>query len=387
MKRIHLLKPGTFVAKDGTQHRFTAADLAEIALGYNAELSEAPIVIGHPKDNAPAFGWIKKVTADAGGLYAEPDELQPAFAEMVKKGLFKKISAAIFSADHPSNPTPGKRYLRHVGFLGAQPPAIKGLEAVQFAGTEAGCVTIEFADWDDVRIATMFRSLRDWLISQFGLDAANKALPDADVSGALLDAALEDDEPGSTESPSAPPGIPNATFSESQRRRHAPATTETTVTDAAKEAKFAERETQLTAREQKLAKEEATRRRASMAEFVEGLVKAGKILPRDRSFVIELGCALPAEGTIEFAEVEGQAAQKVNTVERLKKYLSGLGKQIELSERAAGAVVAGQLAEFTAPPGTTVDTVGLETLGKAREFQRLHPNTDLVAAVKAVSAA
>ncbi|MBF0186018.1 MAG: hypothetical protein HQM06_16735, partial [Magnetococcales bacterium] len=48
-------------------------------------------------------------------------------------GRFKKISASFYPPDSPNNPTPGLFALRHIAFLGAQPPAIKGLPDAKFA--------------------------------------------------------------------------------------------------------------------------------------------------------------------------------------------------------------------------------------------------------------
>ena len=102
------------------------------------------IVVGHPVTDGPAYGWVKALNFAAGGLEAEPDQVDPAFAEMVAAGRFKKISASFYPPESPKNPVPGVYYLRHVGFLGAQPPAVKGLRAPSFAeGDEA--ITLEFS--------------------------------------------------------------------------------------------------------------------------------------------------------------------------------------------------------------------------------------------------
>ncbi|MDL6388248.1 peptidase, partial [Escherichia coli] len=74
--------------------------------------------------------------------------LDPQFAEMVTDGRFKKVSASFYLPDSPSNPKPGVLYLRHVGFLGAQPPSVKGLKQVSFSEQEEGVV--EFADWQAI---------------------------------------------------------------------------------------------------------------------------------------------------------------------------------------------------------------------------------------------
>ena len=72
---------------------FSVDDLAASAAAYDPALSEAPIVVGHPVTDAPAYGWVKSLAFAGGGLEAEPDQVDPAFAEMVAAGRFKKISA------------------------------------------------------------------------------------------------------------------------------------------------------------------------------------------------------------------------------------------------------------------------------------------------------
>ncbi len=143
-KPLHIFKPGRHTAMSGAVLAFSESDLAASAAAYDPALHEAPIVVGHPVLDAPAYGWVKSVSFAADGLQAEPHQVDAAFAEMVAAGRFKKISASFFPPDAPSNPVPGVYYLRHVGFLGAQPPAVKGLRAPSFAEGE-GAVTLEFS--------------------------------------------------------------------------------------------------------------------------------------------------------------------------------------------------------------------------------------------------
>ncbi|MBN0401429.1 peptidase, partial [Pseudomonas aeruginosa] len=111
---------------------FTEAILQEIAATYDPALSEAPLVIGHPKLNAPAYGWAKGLEVREGMLYAEPHQVVPEFAEAANRKMYKKRSASVYLPDSPGNPVPGKHYLRHIGFLGAVPPAIKGIPDAPF---------------------------------------------------------------------------------------------------------------------------------------------------------------------------------------------------------------------------------------------------------------
>lgn len=147
LKPLHIFKPGRHTAMSGMTIDFSAADLAECARAYDPAKFEAPLVVGHPRLDAPAYGWVSRLTAGGVGLEAEPRQVEAAFAEMVNAGRFKKISASFFMPDAPGNPAPGVYYLRHVGFLGAAAPAVQGLRAPAFAaGEDEACVeTIEFS--------------------------------------------------------------------------------------------------------------------------------------------------------------------------------------------------------------------------------------------------
>ncbi|MFO1128496.1 MAG: hypothetical protein U1E66_08735 [Rhodospirillales bacterium] len=148
MRPIHLFRAGTHVASDGTPIAFSDADVRAIADRYDRGLHEAPIVIGHPKTDSPAYGWVANLTFADGSLLATPRQVDPGFAELVRAGRFKKISAAFYPPYATSNPKPGSFYLRHLGFLGAQPPAVKGLQSVELSAGDHGAVTFELAAAD-----------------------------------------------------------------------------------------------------------------------------------------------------------------------------------------------------------------------------------------------
>ncbi|MBZ5570232.1 MAG: hypothetical protein LAN64_20630, partial [Acidobacteriia bacterium] len=112
----------------GAKGKFTEQDLRAIASSYDPSLHEAPVVIGRPEMNAPAFGWVEKLRADGGTLLAKLRQVQPALEDMVSRGLFKKRSIALY----PKFEATGTPYLRHIGFLGAMPPEVTGLAEVRF---------------------------------------------------------------------------------------------------------------------------------------------------------------------------------------------------------------------------------------------------------------
>jgi hypothetical protein len=136
MPTVEIFRPGRHQAMSGAIVAIGAAEMAAIAAGYDPELHEAPVVVGHPAHDKPAYGWIKGLAVKDGGLVADLGEVDPDFAELVRAGRYKKISAALYQPGAASNPKPGSWYLRHVGFLGAAPPAVKGLKPAQFG--EAG---------------------------------------------------------------------------------------------------------------------------------------------------------------------------------------------------------------------------------------------------------
>ncbi len=149
---IHIFKAGRHTAQSGQSIQFGEPDLQAVASAYDPARHEAPLVVGHPKHDLPAYGWVAGLQYSDGsgdqdaGLWALPAQVNPDFADLVAAGAFKKISAAFYSPGAPNNPTPGHYYLRHVGFLGAQPPAVKGLRNPAFADDEDGVVTVEFGD-------------------------------------------------------------------------------------------------------------------------------------------------------------------------------------------------------------------------------------------------
>jgi len=115
----------------------------KVADNYNPEFNYAPVVLGHPEDDSPAFGRFREVqsvdSVDPQGdsstwLVGVPDRIDPAFAQAVKDGRFGRLSAAFYTeGELPGIDGP---YLRHVGFFGAGAVAKKGMPdpAIGLAG-------------------------------------------------------------------------------------------------------------------------------------------------------------------------------------------------------------------------------------------------------------
>lgn len=365
-KSIQIFRPGRHVAMSGDVLEFTEADLSASAAAYDPSKHEAPIVVGHPKLDAPAYGWVKSV-AFAGApatLEAEPHQVEPSFGEMVAAGRFKKISASFFSPASPQNPVPGVWYLRHVGFLGAVPPAVKGLRAPEFAEGEEGVV--EFADWAAQQNAGLWRRMRDFLIAQFGLEKADTVIPDYSI-GTLEDAARAETAPMSA-------------FSEPPAKEAA-VTPEQKAALEAENAQLKQDIADRTAREKAAA---ATARHAGHASFAEAQVAAGRLTPAQQGVAVAALDAL-ADVPVEFATGEGGDGKKP-LAEAFKEFLAALPVQVEFGEAAtkARAGTATATAEFAAPAGFSVDGEAAALHRKALEHQAQH-KTDYLTAIRAVS--
>ncbi len=335
MKRINIFKTGMHTSSNGATLNFSEDKLQGSAESYSPSVHEAPIVIGHPKDNGPAYGWVKSMEFSEGSLDAIPDQVNEDFAEMVKKGSFKKVSASFYLPDAPNNPSPGNLYLRHVGFLGAQPPAIKGLAAVDFSEQEEGIVEFE-EDWrtamDMSSIAQIFKAMREFIIDKFSKDEADKTLPDY----------LIDDLRTSAEERRKAENSPVTDFSESE-------------TDPEHDMKLQEaldkvsdlegKNTELESDKQKLADENSSlkskvtsfteaenkRRKEALTAKVDALVKEGKVTPAERGKVLAFAERL-GDQTVDFGEADDEKG--LNAQDEYLKSLEERKPAVDFNEHA-----------------------------------------------------
>lgn len=140
----------------------------------------------------------------------------------------------------------------------------------------------------------------------------------------------------------------------------------------------------LDAREKALAAREQAARREDAVAFAEGLVKEGKLLPRQQPAVVELLLAQPnGKEPLNFAEGETTVSKPAESV--LRELLTSLPKAVDFSEKSGGEGVEPGAANFAAPAGTQVDPARLALHNKALDYQRAHAGVDYLTAVKAVS--
>lgn len=281
---IEIFRPGRHIDDQGIAHHFSEADVDGMAASYNPALREAPLTVGHPKDNLPAYGWVKAVSRNAAGVLAiAPHNVEPQFAEMVAAKRFPKRSASFYPPQAPNNPTPGKWYLRHVAFLGAQPPAIAGLKDIQFSEDDAGGA-VSFSESAEPSPPQESLSMTEAEIKamQEQLAAEKKAREKAEADAA-----------------------------ESKKKAD---------TAQAETASFAERA--------------RADRKAGFVSFAETQVEAGRLLPKDKDMAVATLDALADAQPVEFAE--GDTTRKVSPAQWLQDLIAKAQPSVSFGEFAPG---------------------------------------------------
>lgn len=169
MEGLHIFRAGCHPAMTGDVC-ISAPEVTDAAVIYDPAVFQAPLVLGHPASNAPSFGAVSRLQAAGGNLFAVVEQVADVLKSAVGAGRYKKVSSSFFGPDHPDNPRPGHWYLRHVGFLGAAAPAVKGLAPVSLGDA---CATVELSI--DDALATDFQCPQGFCAERKGLILRNRA--------------------------------------------------------------------------------------------------------------------------------------------------------------------------------------------------------------------
>lgn len=336
---IEIFRGGEQVDSMGIPHDGDA--IVQKALkSFNAAKHEPPLVLGHPIDNAPAFGWVsdlkEAVENGAKVLLAKFKQVVPEFEDAAKKGLYKKRSASFY---------PDGR-LRHVGFLGAAPPAVKGLADLKFDERDES-VTFDFSVEGMSTIGRVFRNLRDYFIEKEGKEKADNIIQGWDVDR-IQELALQP----ITETGEAVFRENSPTPGRRQEEKHMAEKDKTfTENDLEAAKKTAAEEARKEGKEEAEAefaeKERGRIRKAQekeISEWCEKSLKAGKLLPSwNKLGLKEFMLRLDAAETVSFAEGEAKAS----SLTWFRKFMEELPKVVVFKEVADrdGDVDAGSAGE------------------------------------------
>ncbi|TXH98140.1 MAG: peptidase [Rheinheimera sp.] len=379
-KLLEIFRTGQQTDVTGRTWNFTEADMQAAVAAYDPTLFAAPLVVGHPTLNDPAYGWVNKLDIKDGLITAEPKDVEAQFAALVNEGRFPKMSASWFPPGHSANPKPEGWYLRHVGFLGAAAPALPGLKPASFAADDKDVVTFDFAAshadnalWSISRLA---RSMRDWMIGKFSLEEADQVIPDYLV---------RDVETAHTQAMSSSAVTPGFAAPESSADADKAAAQQQSADFAARENDLAAREASLQAREQQTATREqqaqAAARLTDCASFAEQLITSGQLLPREKDAFVSFMAHIPDDSVVSFAAEDGSTATP-KTNDWFRGFMQALPARVPFGERGAAEPEA--TASFAAPAGYTVNPDRLELHNKVLAYQAQH-KCDYSTAVSAVS--
>ena len=307
-----VFKTGKQTDSSGNEKDWTEQDLDTMVSNYLPEENEAPIVIGHPDNNAPAWGWIETLKRDGDTLYAKVKDLVPEFAEMLKKKMFKKRSISLY---------PDLK-LRHIGFLGAAPPAVKGLP--DFAFTDETKITsfefteesFDFSDEKFWTVGRIVRRLREWFIEKYDIETADKIVMSWDV-----ETLMEEKNTRNYNDKKKELDVTKEEFDEKIKAK------ELEIANFSKKANDALAENAKL--KEQAEKDRTEKQTAEYSQFADKLVSDGKLLPAQKSQVVDLMQVLSASTEYEFSE-----GGKKSPVDVFQAVLEVNSKQIEFDETA-----------------------------------------------------
>lgn len=323
---LAVFAPGTHTAMDGRTMTITTEDCLDMANSYDPALSEAPFVIGHPKLTAPSYGWSRRFEYRDGFLYTEPHQVNPAFAESFNAGSYKKRSLSFYLPNSPGNPKPGHFYPRHVGFLGAVPPGVKGLPDAEFAEfAEGDDAPVSFAiPWETEVLTDLLRGVRDYIVEKDGAERADQLMPQWRLR------TLEEIAANAVDDSRISP-LAYAEETNVDPNKKTPVTAEVLTQ---RETALAEREAKLLASENAAKERELKARREAIVSYADGLVVAGTILPRQKSGVVEVLLSLDST-PLSFAD--GDTTVSKTPEELLRDVLSEKPAVVDFSEKSRQA--------------------------------------------------
>ena len=177
---IQVFETGAHTDSSGHTRHWSREDLQSLMANHDPE-HPAPLVVGHPASDDPRYGQVAEYRLDeAGRLWFKGADIEPSFERMVAEQRFPERSIAI------DGDGKGGFKVRHIGFLGAVPPALQ-LTPMQYGHDTPAAHTYAFALDADARtpslLGRILGRLREFLIDRFDLDTADTVLPHCNQFG------------------------------------------------------------------------------------------------------------------------------------------------------------------------------------------------------------
>lgn len=293
---IEVFRAGTQTDSKGRSHTYTTGDLDQMVANHKPD--SAPAVIGHPEETDPAWAWVDEIKRDGDSLFVKFKDIHPDFEAGVDAGRYRNRSVSIYRDGSVG------WCLAHVGWLGAQPPAVTGLAPLKYAApqgevfefsAERGAVSALI--WAVSSAATLLRGMRDYLIETASLEKADAVLPGYAIESITNSAqeartALYADPPSSYSLPTGDPDMPDITQEQLDAE----------VAKARKEAAEVE-QAKYAAQGKELADLQDERRKERISTAINGWKAKGKVLPAEEAGLAEFMASLEtAPETFTFSQ-------------------------------------------------------------------------------------
>lgn len=315
---IEVFQAGKHTDSAGNARIWSRDDLDQIIANFDAA-QPAPLVIGHPKTDSPAWGWTESVKRVGSKLLAKFNQVPQAVVDAVRDGRYRNRSVKLAQGANGWQ-------LVHVGLLGAAPPAVEGLSPIAFESEPAG-VTVEFDALDAAGLSLIARGmqkLRELIIAHFGQDEADTYVPQNDIDNLNSLAAAQRAQPDDDEPTPAQPAF----------SRH---TDEDTAMDEKLKADLDAKTKALDDANAKLAEFAAQQRTATAKAAVDAALAEGRLTPAQAQGLPEFMASL--DGTHEFEFAAGDVKSTKTGATFFAEFLGKLPKQIELGRKTDSADV------------------------------------------------
>lgn len=406
---IEVFKVGTHTDAAGTTRDWTLDDMRTMVTRYNDQPEEtrhvAPFVLGHPLDNSPSYGWTERLALRGTSVWAGLRDVDEGVQEAVNKGRYEKISIALYD----------DLLLMHIGLLGAIPPAVKGMTPVAFGSRQAAYLfhmpparttsaptrntptparttptPQRYSTFTTGNSMNVLMAFVDWIRQNYGEEAANQTQGKIDeltagvlqsmqefvttTFGADVGAAAEAKLAELQAAPQTPPEEPATAASDpaapaqepQQQPTPQPAAPQPAASYTQQNAAFSQpRDVAFSQMQRELEGIQRREREREQDDFVEGLIKQGRVVPATKAAV---------KAQLENAFMSDMKGVTTGAFEGAKKLFSSLPPVVQFGEvatRTGGTRATKAIAEnFSSDQ--SLDTASVKRAEKIKEYAQQH---------------
>jgi hypothetical protein len=335
-KWIPVLKTGSFTGRGGNKIDVDTARLDRIVQKYDVKQRETPFVIGHPKSESPAYGWVEKFKRVGDVLMAMPKQIVPEMADAIKAGFYKYVSCSVRNDDT----------IRHIGFLGGEAPAVAGLGPVELSEDDSDeRFDVQLSEVDIWTTKNLFRNLftiirnfRDHIVEKEGAEVADKIVGNETLS--YLERDIDRIELPEPEKSITQLSLGEESDMDEELKRQLEAekakTAELSQKLDATTTEVTSLKTELDQKNQAITAHATEQRGVELSEIVGDLVESGKLTVAESKELLPVLTMLHGSQEVDLSEGEGDEAKTVkkSPLEILKNLFQAMPQRVSMQEIA-----------------------------------------------------